>query len=82
MNFISQQPSQNPPPPPQRTTSAMPLKQSNRPVIRDLGTIFADKFHKVNEFPAPPPFQNTPKTYPSHHNANKQVTKGESFETF
>lgn len=78
----------NPPPPPTRTTSA-----TNRPIqanqtttigriVSDLESKFAGRFHTVNEFPAPPPFQNTHKTYPSQINSKQQVAKGESIDYF
>lgn len=51
-------------------------------IVSDLETKFAGRFHTVNEFPAPPPFQNTHKTYPSHNNNKQQVAKGESVDFF
>ncbi|XP_063708201.1 uncharacterized protein LOC134836867 isoform X2 [Culicoides brevitarsis] len=73
-------PPTQPPPPPTRTTSTMNRQpqinqtSSINRIISDLETKFAGRFHTVNEFPAPPPFQNNHKTYPSH---NKQAIKGE-----
>uniref|UniRef100_A0A336MI93 CSON012699 protein n=1 Tax=Culicoides sonorensis TaxID=179676 RepID=A0A336MI93_CULSO len=67
-----------PPPPPTRTTSRPsapnPTTSISR-IVSDLETKFAGRFHTVNEFPAPPPFQNTYKTYPSQI-SSKQVAKG------
>lgn len=43
-------------------------------MVIDLEMKFANYFHKANDFPAPPPYQRTTKTYPSQ--SSKNVAKG------
>lgn len=42
--------------------------------VIDLEMKFANNFHKSNDFPAPPPFTCTTKSYPSQ--SGKNVAKG------
>jgi hypothetical protein len=68
---------------PQPPNSRLPLQNNMNAVNRlvvDLEAKFSQQFHKVTEFPKPPPYLNVEKSYPSRllNNNTKQSTNGES----